>query len=47
MPPPYAADLPIYFVEVMGYRDRQEDLYPSLFSEIGSPVLRVIIKYYV
>jgi predicted transposase YdaD len=34
LPPPYAANLPIYFVEVMGYRDRQEDLYPSFFSEI-------------
>lgn len=33
-PPPYAADLPIYFVEVMGYRDRKGDLNPGFFSEI-------------
>jgi predicted transposase YdaD len=33
-PPVEATDLPIYFVEVMGYRDRKGDLYPGLFSEI-------------
>ena len=33
-PPPYASELPVYFVEVMGYPDREGDLYPSLFSEI-------------
>ncbi len=34
VPPIYASDLPIYFVEVQGYRDTKGDLYPSLFSEI-------------
>ena len=34
VPPIYARDLPIYFVEVQGYRDTKGDLYPSLFSEI-------------
>lgn len=34
VPPIYATDLPIYFVEVQGYRDTKGDLYPSLFSEI-------------
>ena len=34
VPPPYATDLPIYFVEVQGYRDTKGDLYPSFFSEI-------------
>jgi len=34
VPPPYASDLPIYFVEAQGYRDTQGDLYPGLFSEI-------------
>jgi predicted transposase/invertase (TIGR01784 family) len=27
-------DQPIYFIEVMGYRDPKGDLYPSFFSEI-------------
>ena len=34
VPPPYASDLPLYFVEVQGYRDTKGDLYPSLFGEI-------------
>ena len=34
VPPIYATDLPIYFIEVQGYRDTKGDLYPSLFSEI-------------
>ncbi len=34
LPPPYATDLPIYFVEFQGYRDLNGDLYPSFFSEI-------------
>lgn len=34
LPPPYATDLPIYFVEIQGYRDTKGDLYPSFFSEI-------------
>lgn len=34
VPPPYATDLPIYFVEIQGYRDSKGDLYPSFFSEI-------------
>lgn len=34
IPPPYATDLPIYFVEVQGYRDTKGDLYPSFFGEI-------------
>jgi predicted transposase/invertase (TIGR01784 family) len=34
VPPIYARDLPIYFVEVQGYRDTKGDLYPSLFGEI-------------
>ncbi|NJK30634.1 MAG: DUF2887 domain-containing protein [Acaryochloris sp. SU_5_25] len=33
-PPTEAPDHPIYFVEVMGYRDRKGNLYPGLFSEI-------------
>jgi len=34
LPPSYATDLPIYFVEFQGYRDLNGDLYPSFFSEI-------------
>lgn len=34
LPPIYATDLPIYFVEIQGYRDPKDDLYPSFFSEI-------------
>lgn len=34
LPPIYASDLPIYFVEIQGYRDTKGDLYPSFFSEI-------------
>jgi predicted transposase/invertase (TIGR01784 family) len=34
VPPIYATDLPIYFVEIQGYRDTQRSLYPSFFSEI-------------
>ena len=34
VPPPYASDLPIYFIEIQGYRDSKGDLYPSFFSEI-------------
>lgn len=33
-PPAGEMELPLYFVEVMGYKDRQGILYPSLFSEI-------------
>ncbi|MGF1603372.1 MAG: DUF2887 domain-containing protein [Thermosynechococcaceae cyanobacterium] len=33
-PPADTVELPLYFVEVMGYKDRQGILYPSLFSEI-------------
>lgn len=33
-PPPNSPHLPLYFIEVMGYRDRKGDLYPGLFSEI-------------
>lgn len=33
-PPPDSPHLPLYFIEVMGYRDRNGDLYPGLFSEI-------------
>jgi predicted transposase/invertase (TIGR01784 family) len=34
VPPIYAIDLPIYFVEIQGYRDTQGNLYPGFFSEI-------------
>ena len=34
LPPIYAIDLPIYFIEIQGYRDTQGDFYPSFFSEI-------------
>lgn len=34
VPPPYASDLPIYFVEVQGYKDKKGDLYPGFFGEI-------------
>lgn len=34
VPPIYATDLPIYFLEIQGYRDTKGDLYPSFFSEI-------------
>lgn len=34
VPPSYASDLHIYFVEVQGYREPKDDLYPSFFSEI-------------
>lgn len=34
VPPLYATDLPIYFVEIQGYRDTKGDLYPSFFGEI-------------
>ncbi|UBF24260.1 Rpn family recombination-promoting nuclease/putative transposase [Kovacikia minuta CCNUW1] len=33
-PPPNTPDQPLYFIEVMGYRDRKGDLYPGFFSEI-------------
>ena len=33
-PSPTAADLPIVFVEVQGYRDQQKTLYHSFFAEI-------------
>ena len=33
-PPLYATDLPIVFVEVQGYPDRQQILYHSFFAEI-------------
>jgi len=33
-PPSEAPHLPLYFIEVMGYRDQKGDLYPGLFSEI-------------
>jgi predicted transposase YdaD len=33
-PPPYAVDLPIYFLEVQGYKDREGNLYPTFFGEI-------------
>lgn len=33
-PPPNSPHLPLYFIEVMGYRDRKGDLYPGIFSEI-------------
>jgi len=35
-PSPAAADLPIVFVEVQGYRDQQKTLYHSFFAEIFS-----------
>ena len=34
-PPPYASDLPIVFVEVMGYKDRKRSLYHGFFTEIN------------
>lgn len=34
VPPSRAVDLPIVFVEVMGYRDQKKVLYSSLFAEI-------------
>jgi predicted transposase YdaD len=34
VPPIYASDIPIYFIEVQGYRDTKGNLYPTLFSEI-------------
>jgi len=34
VPPIYATDLPIYFLEIQGYRDTKGELYPSFFSEI-------------
>ncbi|NJM22961.1 MAG: Rpn family recombination-promoting nuclease/putative transposase [Richelia sp. RM2_1_2] len=34
LPPIYATDLPIVFVEVQGYKDTKKVVYSSLFSEI-------------
>jgi len=34
VPPPADPELPLYFVEFQGYRDRHGDLYPGFFSEI-------------
>lgn len=34
LPPIYAIDLPVVFVEVQGYRDTQGTLYSSFFSQI-------------
>lgn len=34
LPPIYASELPIYFVEVQAYKDRKATLYPSFFAEI-------------
>lgn len=34
LPPTYATDLPIVFVEVQGYKDTKKVVYSSLFSEI-------------
>ena len=34
-PPPYASDLPIVFVEVMGYKDRKRSFYHGFFTEIN------------
>ncbi len=34
LPPIYAVDLPVVFVEVQGYKDTQGTLYSSFFSQI-------------
>lgn len=34
MPPIYATDLPIFFVEIQGYKDTKKVLYSSFFSQI-------------
>ena len=34
MPPIYATDLPILFVEIQGYKDRNNVLYSSFFSQV-------------
>ncbi|BAZ17340.1 hypothetical protein NIES4071_92180 [Calothrix sp. NIES-4071] len=34
IPPIYASDLPIYFAEFQGYRDRKKNLYSGFFAEI-------------
>ncbi|MBW4623057.1 MAG: Rpn family recombination-promoting nuclease/putative transposase [Cyanosarcina radialis HA8281-LM2] len=34
VPPSYASDLPLYFVEIQGYKDTKNVLYSSFFSQI-------------
>ncbi len=34
IPPIYASDLPIYFAEFQGYKDRKKNLYQGFFAEI-------------